>query len=126
MIRVERLDLLTASDGSFTGYFPVVSGLLQSLVYVPDGTSPLDTGGDFVITDDFTGKPIVTITNIGTSLRSINPREATHAVADASAAVYATDGPGVLVPIAVAGRIKVVIASGGATKSGKLYAYVLT
>lgn len=122
-MRVERLDLLTDGSGAMTGYLPYVAGLLHALVYVP-GSSALDSGAGIAVTEEATGRPIVTVSSLGSSLRAIAPREPTHAVADGADAVYAADGEAVLDRIAVAGRLKVVVSSGGAAKTGTLYAYV--
>lgn len=99
-------------------------GEIRQIRYVPDGTSPLDTGADLTITAEGTGLAIATLTNIGTSAVQWAPRQATHSTAGA-AALYAAAGAAVNDRIGiVAERIKVVVAQGGNAKTGKLYIWV--
>ena len=123
---VERHEVAvtTTSGGAATGYTGVVSGRVLAIRYVPDGTSPLDTGFDATITCDVSGLPIITVTNGGLSALSLAPRAATVTVANA-AALYAAGGTAVndLIPVA-AERVKIVIAQGGDTKAGTFHVYI--
>ena len=114
------VSVTTNSSGAFTGYTPMpVSGRLEHIRYIPDASTPLDTGAGITVTGETSTIPIVTKTSIGTSAFTLAPRQATHNVSDGSAALYAAAGSGVLDKIAFAGeRLKVVVASGGNTKSG--------
>jgi len=119
------LTLTVNASGAATVYtaLPVTGRVLQ-LVYVPDGTNPLDTGADLTITGEDSGVAIATLTDSGTSAFTKVPRQATHGVTG-SAALYAAAGQGVLEPVIVAGeRIKVVVAQGGVSKTGTLHVYL--
>lgn len=99
----------TTAGGAATVYSPAVTGQIQSIRYVYDDA---DTGADFTITAESTGQTIITVTNAGTSTVQWQPRQAIH---DAAAAAVA----GEYDKIALADeRIKIVVAQGGATKSG--------
>src|SRR5664280_3807786 len=113
------VSVTTDASGAFTGYTPMpVSGHLEHIRYVPNASTPLDTGAGIVVTGESSSIPIVAKTSIGTTAFTLAPRQATHAVADGSAATY--DGThGILDKITFAGeRIKLVVASGGNVKSG--------
>ncbi len=124
---IERLVLaLTVNaSGAATVYstLPVTGRVLQ-LSYVPDVTTPLDTGADLTITGESSAVAIATLSNIGTSAFSVLPRQATHTVAGA-AALYAAAGLPVLEPVYLAGeRIKVVVAQGGVSMTGALHVFI--
>lgn len=124
-MRLEKIDILTNGSGAFTGYTQKVDGLVQQIRYVPDGTSPLDTGADLTIAGETTGQPILTASNIGTSAVSWAPRQPTVAVGDASASLYAAGGEPVEDRVGIAAeRISVVVAQGGAAKLGTLYLWL--
>lgn len=117
------LDLTVNADGDATVYTGVVSGRVLQLRYVPDGSSPLDTGADLTITGETTGVAIATLTNIGTSAFTKVPRQATHGVTGTALVYAGTDA--VAEPIYLAGeRIKCIVAQGGASKIGTLHVTV--
>ncbi len=124
----ERHDFTLTVDasGNATVYSDrLATGVVAQIRYVPDGTSPLDTGADLTITGEVSGLPIATLTNIGTSATGWAPRQATHSTAGA-AALYAAAGTAVNDRIAIAGeRIKVAVAQGGVSKTGTLYIWVI-
>lgn len=116
---------LTDGSGDATAYSEVINGgeILQ-IRYVPDGSNPLDTNGDIVITEEATGLPILTKANIGTSAFTVAPRGPVHSVGAGAALVYAgtdpvTDRLGVW-----RSRLKLVVAQGGAAKTGVFYIWV--
>lgn len=113
-INRQSVAVTTDGSGNFTGYSAAVQGVCWSVTYVPAASNALDTGADITITEEDTGKPIITITNIGTSTVEKFPRAAT---CDTSG--VAITGGVDLIP--VFGRIKVVVANGASTKSGTLY-----
>lgn len=120
----EVVTVTVDASGNATAYTGHVTGLVRAIRYVPDGTNPLDTGGDVTITADASGLPILTITNIGTSAASYAPQQAVVSVANA-AALYAAAGTAVTAPIPVsAERIKLVVAQGGNAKTGVFHIYV--
>ncbi len=113
------------ASGDFTGYTPVVSGQVVQVRYIPDGTTPLDTGADLTVSGADSGIPVLTKANIGTSAFNLAPRQPTHLNTDGSAALYAAGGSAVLAPVVVANeRIKVVVAQGGNAKLGTLHIWV--
>lgn len=106
----------TASDGTATAYSDQVNGLLSQIRYVktdfPDGV-------DFTITAEATGETLWTESDVNASATRA-PRQATHSTAGA-AALYAGGGAAVNDLIAVSGRVKIVIANGGDTKTGTFH-----
>lgn len=116
----------TNGSGDGTGYSPeLASGEVRQIQYVPDGTNPLATGADIVVTGEAAAVPIITKANIGTSAFSMAPRQPTHAVADGAALLYAAGGAAVADKVVVAEeRIKIVVAQGGDTKTGVFHVYV--
>lgn len=127
MARVIRHEITAVTDasGDFTGYTAEpVFGLVHSIRYVPDGSSPLDTGADLDITGEDTGIVVADKDNIGTSAFTVMPRFATTDQALA-ASLYASGGEPVEDRIAIAGeRMKLVIAQGGDTKTGVFHILV--
>jgi hypothetical protein len=127
MAYLQRYDftLDCSSGGAATVYSSgPVMGEIRQITYLPDGTSPLDTGADLTITGEVSGIAIATLTNIGTATATWSPRQATHTTAGA-AALYAAAGVAVLDRIALAGeRIKVVVAQGGVSLKGQLFILV--
>lgn len=123
-IERHEVSITTATDGSGTGYTPIVSGLVQAIRYVPDGTTPYDTGVDVTVTGDVSAIPVITVTDMGTGAANLYPRAATVTILNA-AALYAAGGTAVLDQIPVASeRIKIVLAQGGNTKVGKFHVYI--
>lgn len=116
---IRKFTVTATSDGSQVGtfYTPYLSGYIESVQYVKDGTTPYTDGVDFTITADVTGENIWTDTNINAS-EIVRPRAPTHTQAGV-AAVYASGGTGVNDRIALArDRVKIVLAAAGANKTG--------
>lgn len=119
MSHVQRhvVTVTTASDGTATAYTPTVTGMISHIAYVK---TDFANGVDFTITAEATGETIWTQTDVNASVVTA-PRQASHSTAGA-AALYAGGGSAVLVPIYVANdRVKIVIAQGGATKTGTFH-----
>lgn len=112
-----RVALTTNASGDVTAYTPHVTGRIRTLIYTKDN---FDAGVDFVITAENTGEIIWDEDSVDAA-KTIAPRQSTHST-DGAAAVY--DGVGskpVLNHICLANdRVKIVIANGGATKSGSI------
>jgi hypothetical protein len=123
---IERhsLTLTVNASGAATVYSDkAVSGRVLQLRYVPDATTPLDTGADLTITGEDTGVAVATLSNIGTAAFTKVPRQATHGVTG-TALVYAGTDP-VAEPVYLAGeRLKCVVAQGGVSMTGTLYVLV--
>jgi hypothetical protein len=118
-----KIDVTTAADGTATAYSPKVSGKVHSIHYLKDGTAGFSNGVGFTVTAEATGENIWTEAAVNASTARY-PRAATHSQAGA-AALYATDGTGVLDKIGLANdRAKIVIASGGNAKKGQFFLLV--
>lgn len=118
MGKTRKFTVVAVSDGSQVGtfYTPWLSGYVESVQYVKDGTTPYTDGVDFTITTDVTGENIWTDTNINAS-EVVRPRAATHTTAGV-AAEYVS-GAAVNDRIALGrDRVKIVLAQAGATKTG--------
>lgn len=115
-----RISVTTDASGDATAYTGIfVNGRVLQVQYTPDGTAPMDTGADIVLTGRTTALPILTKANIGTSKISWAPRQPTHAVADGSALLYAGAGQAVADALVVADEeLKLVVSSGGNAKPG--------
>lgn len=119
MAKNRKFTVVAISDGSQVGtfYTPYLSGYVESVQYVKDGTTPYTNGVDFTITADVTGEDIWVDTNINAS-EVVRPRAATHSTAGV-AALYAALGEAVVDRIGLArDRVKIVLAQAGATKTG--------
>ena len=111
------VSVTTAGDGSATAYSPVVTGLLSQIRYVK---TDFADGVDFTITAEATGETLWSELNVNASATKA-PRQPSHGT-DGAASLYAAAGAAVQVPIALANdRVKIVIASGGAAKTGTFH-----
>lgn len=116
-VQVIPVTVTTASDGSATAYSAQVNGLLDRIRYVK---TDFADGSTMTITVEDTGESLWTETGVNaTTTRA--PRQATHLNTSGAAALYAAAGTAVLDRIAVNGRVKIVIASGGNAKTGTFY-----
>ena len=119
-IKRHTVTVTTASNGAATAYSPVLSGRLSQIRYVKTDFS---NGVDFTITADGTGETLWTEENVDDSATRA-PRQATHSPLGA-AALYAGSGQAVNDKIVLAAdRVKIVIASGGDTKTGTFHIVV--
>lgn len=109
----EVVAVTTIADGSATAYSGVVTGKISTVRYAK---TDFADGSTITLTCEATGETIWTEANVNASATRA-PRQATHTTAGA-AALYAAAGVAVNDKIALANdRVKIVIASGGATKS---------
>lgn len=111
----------TAADGTATAFVNgAVSGELHSIHYAKDGSNAFADGVDFTITDEETGEQLWVESNVNASTIRY-PRVPTHSPAGAPA-LYAAGGSAVMArPGLARTRIKIVLAQGGATKTGKFH-----
>lgn len=115
-IRAFRVTATTDGSGDATVYSDPVFGKVLHAAYIK---TDFADGVDFAITGETTGQGIWTESNVNASTIRY-PAAASHSVAGVAAA-YASGGTAVNVPIVLAGeRIKAIISSGGATKTGVL------
>lgn len=112
------VSVTTAADGSATAYSDVVDyAFLSQIRYVK---TDFANGVDFNITVEATGETLWAEDNVDASATRA-PRQATHSTAGV-AALYASGGTGVFDKILlVNSRIKIVIASGGDSKTGTFH-----
>lgn len=117
--------ITTDAAGAFSKTVSVGNGgALVQYRYVPDGSSPLDTGADLDVTGATSGYVYVNQDNIGTSAFAKAPRTATHDETGA-ASLYAAAGEPVESLMYVGGEpLTVAIANGGNTLSGTLYLWI--
>ena len=119
MARSRKFTVTATSDGSSVGthHTPFLTGYVESVQYVKDGTTPYTDGVDFTITLEATGEAVWVDTNINAS-EVIRPRAATCSTAGV-ASLYAAAGAAVNDRIAMSrDRIQIVLAQAGASKTG--------
>ena len=119
MARSRKFTVTATSDGSSVGthYTPFLTGYVESVQYVKDGTTPYTDGVDFTITLEATGEDVLVHTNVNAS-EVVRPRAATCSTAGV-ASLYAAAGAAVNDRIAMSrDRIKIVLAQAGASKTG--------
>jgi len=108
--------LTTDGSGDVTAYTPAVTGQIAALIYTK---TDFADGVDFTITLEESGETVWTETDVNAA-KTVAPRQASHSTAGV-AALYAAAGEAVLVPIHAANdRVKIVVASGGAVKTGTI------
>lgn len=113
----EVITVTTNGSGDGTGYSGVVSGWLSQIRYVK---TDFANGSTITVSIEATGETLWTESNVDASATRA-PRQATHTTAGA-AALYAAAGQAVLDRILVVqSRIKVVVASGGDTRTGTFH-----
>lgn len=119
-MRHVSIPFTTASNGAITADANVnILGKLYAILYKPGTT---DTGATVTVTTQgIFAKPLLTKANAGTSDTLYYPRDLVHGVAD-GAALTGTAGGDRCLPL-VNGAPRVVIASGGDTKSGSVILY---
>lgn len=112
--------LTTDEDGAATAYTPVFSGKIDTIRYVK---TDFADGVDLTITAEGTGESILAKEDVNASV-TYAPRQPTHSAAGA-AALYASGGAAVNDKIVLAAdRVKIVVGSGGATKTGAVHVTV--
>lgn len=115
-----KVTVTTAADGSATAYSPRLNGKIHQIEYVKTDYA---AGVDFTITSEATGVGLWTQADVNASA-VVAPRQSTHSQAGV-ASLYAAGGTAVQVPIAMANdRVKIVLAQGGATKTGTFHILV--
>jgi len=113
-----RQTVVITTDGSGDAEFFVDGGtwVIEEIKYVK---TDFAAGVDFTITGDISGTNIWTELDVDASV-TIRPRGATHSTAGV-AALYAAAGTAVNDKILIIEeRVKIVIANGGATKTGAI------
>lgn len=117
MIRRFVVPVTTDGSGDATAYSPCLSGYIHQIQYVK---TDFADGVDFTITGETTGQTIWTQSDVNAAVVKA-PRQATHSTAGV-AALYASGGTAVNDRVALGReRVKIVIAQGGASKSGAFH-----
>lgn len=116
-VEKRQVSVTVNSSGDGTGYTENVTGRILSVIYEKASSGGYDNGVDFVVTVEETGQIIWDEDDVNASaIRA--PRQPIHSQVGV-AALYAGGGSPVLDHIVLANqRIKVVVASGGDTKTG--------
>jgi hypothetical protein len=109
---VIRKDKVTLTGDAGTSYSKSFSGRLVG-IYVDNGNLAATT--DIVVTDEETGFTVLTITNL-TADKMYMPRALNQDLAGADTAIRES--------IPVVGRLKFVVAQGGASNVGSAWVYV--
>lgn len=113
------VSLTTDASGDATGYTPNVTGRVLAIRYVK---TDFADGVDFTITAEATGQAILTLTNQNAS-GSFYPRVPVQDEAGADATLDGTRK--MREPVVLAhDRVKIVVASGGDTKTGAVHVIV--
>ena len=122
-MRRYKVRVTTAADGTVTAYSPRVSGKIQQIEYVKDGSNAYADGVDFTITGEASGIGLWTESNVNASaVRS--PRQPAHSQVGA-ALLYAAGGTAVTEQIGLANdRVKIALAQGGNAKVGTFHIVV--
>lgn len=111
------IPVVTDGSGAATVYSDVASGKICQIRYVK---TDFADGSTMTVTLEATGESVWTESSVNASATRA-PRQPTHSSAGA-AALYAAAGTAVNDKIAMAqDRVKIVIASGGATKSATFH-----
>lgn len=115
-----KVTVTTSAGGAATAYSPRLSGKINQVHYVKGDFAD---GVDFTITDEATGIGIWTESDVNASAVRA-PRQPTHSQVGV-ALLYAAAGAAVGDKVGVANsRVKIVIAQGGATKTGVFHVLV--
>jgi hypothetical protein len=119
-LRRHVVQVTTYGAGAATAYSPYLSGYIHEIHYVK---TDYTDGVDFTITAEATGETIWTQADVNASAVKA-PRQATHSTAGV-AALYAAGGTAVNDRIALGrDRVKIVLAQGGAAKTGNFHIVV--
>lgn len=119
-IERQSVSVTTGTGGTATGYTArPVNGRLLGIHYIPDGSTPFATTVGVTITTEDTGVTILAETGYNAAANRF-PRQQIHSTTGGviTSATGATNE--YAEPLAIANeRIKIAIASGGATKTGR-------
>lgn len=118
-----QFNILTNASGAWSETISPRAGKFRQYRYVPDGTSPLDTGADLDVAGAQSAFVYINQDNIGTSAFQKLPRYAT-ADETGAASLYAAAGEPVEDVMVVAEPLTATIAAGGNAKKGVLYIWI--
>lgn len=119
-MKLQIIPFTTNTAGAATSWGDTLVGKVYSVAYLPGDT---DTGATVTLTaEGDMSHPVLVKTTAGTSNVVFYPRSLVHGNTD-GAALTGTSGGDRAQPF-VAGKLKLVIASGGAVKTGKVIVLV--
>lgn len=119
MLNRQIFPITVSAGGAFDNTSTKQQAILGKLFAIEYRPGTLDTGADITITcEGDTSKPLLTLTDAGTSNLLKYPRDLVHAVAD-GAALTGTSGGDRVQPL-LNGWIKIVVAQGGNALSGSI------
>ena len=113
------VSLTTSSTEGATAYTSPLMGEVVNVQYVPDATAPFATTVDFAVTLERSGIGLWTESNLDAA-KVVSPMQSAHSQVGVGL-VFSSLAPLSVVPrpiYAAHERVKVVIAGGGAAKSG--------
>ena len=112
------LDVVTATGGGATAFTPVTTGRVAEIKYVKDGSNGYTNGVDLTVESEATATQFWREDDVNAS-KTVYP-VAGATTATGAALLFAAGGTAVPVPFFVAeDRLKVTVASGGNTKTGR-------
>jgi len=123
--RVE-IDVVTDANGDAEVYTTPLNGRIYSIQYVKDSSTPYANGVDFTLTlqnaddTDGTGEILWAEDSVDAS-DVISPRQPTHDNTNTNSKYIASGEDVEDYYIACNERVKIVLANGGAAKTGKFY-----
>jgi hypothetical protein len=119
----KTVSITTDGSGNGVGYTDAITGRILAVGYVKDGSNPYSNGVDITVTLEATAEAIVTMTDQNAS-GVYYPRPGVHDETGA-AALFAAAGTKLREPVtAAADRVKISVASGGASKIGSFFVVV--
>lgn len=119
-IQLVTIPVTTTAGGAFTTELNV-SGYLVQYRYVPDGSTPLDTGADVTLVGTTTAFSYLNLANIGTSAFQKLPRYATSDEQGVASLFAAAGEPVEGLMYAGPEILTFTVAQGGASKLGTFY-----
>lgn len=121
-VDLKTVEVTTDGSGDATEYSDIISGEIREIYYKKAASGNFSDGVDFTITLERTGQTVWAESNVNAS-KSVAPVRQVNLTDGTAAATSASDP--VLGRIATAyDRIKIVVASGGALKTGTFYILV--
>ncbi|MCA0025478.1 MULTISPECIES: hypothetical protein [unclassified Mesorhizobium] len=117
-----KVPVTTDGSGNATVTSPRLAGKIHSIIYVKDATNAYTDGVDFTMTAEDTGENVWTQANVNASV-AVYPRAPVSSQAGV-ASLYAAGGTAIQDKIGIVDRLKIVLAQGGASKTGLFHILV--
>lgn len=119
----QRHTVTAAVDGSgdFTGFTPTVNGMIYAIEYVKDDYA---NGVDFTVTTETTTQNLWVESDVNAA-KTVAPRQPTHSSVGVALVYEAANEPVSTLIAATNERVKIVVASGGVSKTGTFHVIVI-